>query len=168
MTSKPPVPAREPQTEAGRALLTELLENPLPGARYSYHVVSLRIAAIEAEARAGIDPHAGHAHGPLFTDHHATDPHTHEVGEYGRLRFGYCAVEAEARAAAAAYCHNTDPQPCLCVATAAPPSAGIDVDMPKGRATIDGHLFVHVAACPCPEMQAEVARLAEPVEGADR
>ncbi len=25
--------------------------------------------------------------------------------------------------------------------------------------TIDGHLYVHVAACPCPEMQAEVARL---------
>lgn len=33
------------------------------------------------------------------------------------------------------------------------------VDMPDGI-TVDGHLFVHVAACPCPRIQREVARLA--------
>lgn len=32
-------------------------------------------------------------------------------------------------------------------------------DMPD-RLTVDGHLFVHVAACPCERMQREVARLA--------
>jgi hypothetical protein len=42
----------EPRTEAGRRLLGELSESPLPGARYAHHVASLRIAAIEAEAAA--------------------------------------------------------------------------------------------------------------------
>ena len=32
-------------------------------------------------------------------------------------------------------------------------------DMPD-QLTIDGHYFVHVAACPCPRIQQEVARLA--------
>ena len=40
-----------PTTEAGRALLAELSESPLPGARYAHHVVGLRIRAIEDEAR---------------------------------------------------------------------------------------------------------------------
>jgi len=31
-------------------------------------------------------------------------------------------------------------------------------EMP-GELFVNGHLFVHVAACPCPQMQAEVARL---------
>lgn len=30
----------------------------------------------------------------------------------------------------------------------------------QSQITVDGHLYVHVAACPCPEMQAEVERLA--------
>lgn len=33
-------------------------------------------------------------------------------------------------------------------------------DMPD-QLTVNGHLFVHVGACPCPRIQAEVARLAE-------
>jgi hypothetical protein len=41
-----------PTTEAGKRLLDELAESPLPGARYARDVVSRRIAAIEAEARA--------------------------------------------------------------------------------------------------------------------
>ena len=40
----------EPRTEAGRALLTELSESPLPGARYAHDVVGRRLAAIEEEA----------------------------------------------------------------------------------------------------------------------
>ena len=39
-----------PATAAGRALLDELAENPLPGARYAHDVVRRRLAAIEAEA----------------------------------------------------------------------------------------------------------------------
>jgi hypothetical protein len=39
-------------TEAGRALVGELGESPLSGARYALSVVALRLAAIEAEARA--------------------------------------------------------------------------------------------------------------------
>jgi hypothetical protein len=42
----------EPRTGAGRELLAELSENPLAGARYAHHVVSLRLPAIEAEAEA--------------------------------------------------------------------------------------------------------------------
>jgi hypothetical protein len=42
----------EPRTAAGRELLAELSENPLAGARYAHHVVSLRLPAIEAEAAA--------------------------------------------------------------------------------------------------------------------
>jgi hypothetical protein len=45
----------DPRTAAGRALLAELSESPLSGARYAYHVVSLRIAAIEAEAASSSD-----------------------------------------------------------------------------------------------------------------
>jgi hypothetical protein len=41
-----------PRTAAGRALLDELAESPLDGARYAHHVVGLRLAAIEAEAAA--------------------------------------------------------------------------------------------------------------------
>lgn len=39
-----------PRTEAGRALLEELSESPLDGARYAHHVVSLRLPAIEQQA----------------------------------------------------------------------------------------------------------------------
>ena len=40
----------EPTTTAGRKLLAELSENPLPGALYALNVVALRVHAIEAEA----------------------------------------------------------------------------------------------------------------------
>jgi hypothetical protein len=44
--------------------------------------------------------------------------------------------------------------------------ARADLAAPKGdlpdALTVDGHLFVHVAACPCPRIQAVVARLATP------
>ncbi len=39
-----------PRTPAGRALLAELSESPLPGARYAYDVVSQRIEAVESDA----------------------------------------------------------------------------------------------------------------------
>lgn len=42
----------QPRTAAGRALLTELTESPLPGARYAWDVVSRRLPKIEAEAAA--------------------------------------------------------------------------------------------------------------------
>jgi hypothetical protein len=42
---------REPQTKAGKALLAELAESPLPGARYAREVAYMRLAAIEAEAQ---------------------------------------------------------------------------------------------------------------------
>ena len=42
----------EPTTTAGRKLLAELSENPLPGALYALNVVALRVHAIEAEAAA--------------------------------------------------------------------------------------------------------------------
>ena len=42
-------------TEAGKRLLDELSESPLPGARYARDVVALRVAAIEQEARSTAD-----------------------------------------------------------------------------------------------------------------
>ena len=39
-----------PRTQAGRDLLAELSENPLPGARYARSVVARQLAAVEAEA----------------------------------------------------------------------------------------------------------------------
>jgi hypothetical protein len=39
-----------PRTAAGRALLDELAESPLPGARYAHEVVRRRLAAIEEES----------------------------------------------------------------------------------------------------------------------
>lgn len=42
----------------------------------------------------------------------------------------------------------------------AAPRLDVEGDMPDSL-TVNGHLFAHVAACPCPRIQAEVARLAE-------
>ena len=42
----------EPLTAAGAALLAELTENPLPGARYAHQVVKMRLPKAEAEAAA--------------------------------------------------------------------------------------------------------------------
>lgn len=37
-------------TEAGRRLLSELSENPLPGARYAHDVVEARLSVVETQA----------------------------------------------------------------------------------------------------------------------
>lgn len=45
------------------------------------------------------------------------------------------------------------------------PAAGVPIGDEPDPLTVNGHLFVHVAACPCPRIQAEVERLRVPAPG---